>query len=124
MTRYARWLFGTAAVLNLSVGVLLLFFRAGVAPLLGLDPIAGTNLVLVNLTGTFIVLFGFSYALIARDPATYRAFIAFGAIGKLFAVLGGTIPWLTGHIPPTIPVLLSADLAYAILFFDYLRRTN
>lgn len=123
MRAYARWLFGSAAALNLSVGVLLLFLRGAVAPLIALDPITGTNLVLANLTGIFIALFGYAYFLVARDPVRYRPFISFGAIGKLLAVVGATVPWLTGHIPPTIPVLLSADLVYAILFFEYLRRT-
>ena len=50
MRRYAGWLFGVASALNLLVAAGLLFLRPWIAPWLGLDPIAGTNLVLDELT--------------------------------------------------------------------------
>jgi hypothetical protein len=101
MQRYARWLFGSAAALNILVGIGLLFFRGIVAGPLGLDPIAGTNLVLVNLTGTFILLFGYAYALTARDPVRYRPFIPFGAAASYWPFLADRCHgcWDTSHPP-------------------------
>jgi hypothetical protein len=123
MKPYARWLFGIAAALNFLVAVGLLFLRPWLAPLLGLDPITGTNLVLVNFAGTMIGLFGYGYLRIARDPARFRPFIHYSAIGKLLAVAGAAWPWLSGAIPSTIPLAMSGDVVFALLFIDYLRRT-
>ena len=88
MKPYASWLFGIAAALNFLVAAGLLVFRPQLALLLGLDPIVGTNLVLVNLAGTMIGLFGYGYFRIAWDPARFRPLIQYSAIGKLLAVAG------------------------------------
>src|SRR5471030_2950944 len=120
MNHYARWLFGIAAALNLFVAVGLLFLRPWLAPLLGLNPITGTNLVLVNFAGTMIGLFGYGYLRIARDPARFRPLIHYSAIGKLLAVAGAVWPWLSGVIPSMIPLVMSGDIVLAVLFIDYL----
>ena len=63
MRTYARWLFGTAAFFNLLVGFNLLFLRYWLqTPLLPLDPIGGTNLVLANLAGLLVASFGYTLA--------------------------------------------------------------
>lgn len=89
-----------------------------------LDPIGGTNLVLANLADVLIGVFGYSYALVASDPVRYRPFISLGAIGKLLAVAAVVEPWLTGATPAILPALVGADLIYALLFLDFLRRTR
>jgi hypothetical protein len=124
MKHYARWLFGIAAALNLLVAVGLLFLRPWLAPVLGLNPITGTNLVLVNFAGAMIGLFGYGYLRIAGDPVKFRPLIHYSAAGKLLAVAGAAWPWLSGEIPSTIPLVLSADVFFAALFVDYLRRTT
>lgn len=123
MRPYAGWLFGVASALNFLVAAGLLFLRPWIAPWLGLDPIVGTNLVLVNLAGTMIGLFGYGYLRVALDPVRFRPLIAHSAIGKLLAVAGAAWPWLAGAIPATIPLFLSPDIVFALLFLDYLRRT-
>jgi hypothetical protein len=124
LTAYARWLFGSAAALNLGVAIGLLFMRPTVGPLLGLGPIAGTNLALLYLTAGFIGLFGYAYLRAAIDPAANRPLIALGAIGKLLAVAAVTFAWLTGAAPARLAAATGADLIYAALFADYLRRTR
>jgi len=123
MNIYARWLFGIAAVFNILVAAALLFAQPWLAPRLGLDPISGTNLVLVNFAGTMIGLFGYGYFRIARDPARFRPLIHYSAIGKLLAVGAAVWPWLAGAIGATIPLIMSGDIVLALLFFDYLCRT-
>jgi hypothetical protein len=124
VTRYARWLFGISAVTNFGVSAALLVLGAVVARRLALDPIVGTNVVLFNFAGVMIGLFGYAYVRIAMDPVRFRPLIHVTAVGKLLAFASAALPWLTGIIPSRLPVLLSVDVIFAILFFDYLRRTG
>jgi len=125
MRTYARWLFGTAAFFNLLVGFNLLFLRYWLqTPLLPLDPIGGTNLVLANLAGLLVASFGYGYARVAGDPVKFRPYIHLGAIGKLLAVIGVLWPWWIGAVSWKLPALASIDMIYAVLFLDYLRRTK
>jgi hypothetical protein len=125
MRTYARWLFGTAAFFNLLVGLNLVVLRHWVqTPLLPLDLIAGTNLVLANLAGLLVASFGYAYARVAADPVTFRPYIHLGAIGKLLAVAGIVWPWWIGAVSWKLPALVGIDLVYAVLFLDYLRRTK
>lgn len=124
MTGYARWLFGVSAATNLAVSGALLFFASFVARRLALDPIVGTNVVLFNFAAMMIGLFGYAYVRVALDPDRFRPLIHVTAIGKLLAFVSAALPWLTGIISSRLPVLLSADVVFALLFFDYLRRTR
>ena len=121
---YARILFGIAAFANVAVALALLFLRPSFGPLIGLAPIAGTNLVFLYLTAFLIATFGYAYARIAQDPRRFRPFIELGAIGKLLAVAASTVPWLAGEIGWQIPFVLGGDLVFALLFIDFLRRTR
>ena len=124
MTRYASWLFGISAATNLAVSAALLAFGTFVAQRLALDPIVGTNVVLFNFAGATIGLFGYAYIRIALDPVRFRSLIHVTAIGKLLAFLSAALPWLAGVVSSRLSMLLSADVVFAILFFDYLRRTR
>src|SRR5579864_8464034 len=124
MTGYARWLFGVSAATNLAVSGALLLFGSFVARRLPLDPIVGTNVVLFNFAGMMIGVFGYAYVRVALDPDRFRPLIHVAAIGKLLAVASAGLPWLTGIVSARLPLVLSPDLAFAILFLDYLRRTT
>lgn len=125
MKTYARWLFGTSVVFNIAVALGLLVFRyLFPLPFMPLDPIGGTNLVFANFTGLLVGMFGIIYALIAIDPVKFRLYIPLGIAGKLLALVGVVVPWLGGAVPVQLPALGCIDLIYAILFFDYLRRTR
>lgn len=124
MHAYARWLFGIAAAFNLAVGAGLLFLRPLLLSGLGFDPVHGTNIIIANLTGMFIVLFGYCYLLVAIDPVTNRPFISVGAIGKLLAIACAALPWFSGAVQLQPPPLLAGDILFALLFLDYLRRTR
>src|SRR5262245_44493920 len=99
MTAHARWLFGSAAALNLAVAISLIFLRSVISPLLGLEPVSGTGLVLLYLTAGFIGLFGYAYARVAINPVVNRPLIVLGAIGKLAAVASVVIAWAQGAAP-------------------------
>jgi hypothetical protein len=116
----ARWLFGTAAIFNLSVAAALLLLRSWLMPILNLDPIEGSNAVMLNLTACFVGLFGYAFALVASDPLKYKPFIQLGAIGKMLAVAWVLAPWFMGKVPAALPVFIVADLIYALLFIAFL----
>jgi hypothetical protein len=123
MNAYARWLFGAAAAANLLVALAMSVGQSWFVAVLALDPIAGTNVVLVDLAAVLIAGFGYGYARVALDPARFRPLIAIGALGKLAAVaavLAGAlaIPHLWRLFG-----LIGGDLVFAALFADYLRRS-
>lgn len=124
MTAYARRLFGIAAAFNFAAGAATVFLRSMLVSGLQLDPIRGSNIVIADLFGMFVALFGYAYLLIAINPARYRPYISFGAIGKLLAFACAIAGWLAGLVVWKLPALLSADLVFALLFLDYLRRSN
>ena len=124
MDAYARRLFGTAAFFNLLVAVILLLVRPLLAPALPLDPIAGTNVVLLYMTAFLIATFGYAYLRVALDPRRFRPFVELGVVGKLLAVAAATGPWLAGEIGWQVPLLVGGDLVFALLFLDFLRRTR
>ena len=124
MDSYARKLFGTAALFNFSVALGLLFLRPQLAPLIRLDPVAGTNLVFLYVAAFLVATFGYAYLRIAQDPRRFRPFVELGAIGKLLAVAATTWPWLAGEVGWRLPLLAGADLVFAVLFIDFLRRTR
>ena len=121
---YARKLFGNAAVFNFVVAAALLFLRPWVGPLVRLDPVAGTNLVFVYMSAMLVGVFGYTYLRIAQDPERFRPFIELGVIGKLLAVGAVTWPWLAGDIGWQLPLLVSGDVVFALLFIGFLRRTR
>jgi len=118
----APWLFGAAATFNLTVGLALLLLRPWLSPLLRLDPISGTNLILFYLAVGLIIMFGYSYALVARDPVRYRPYVSLGAIGKLIGAASVLIPWLAGAVSWRLAPLASGDLTFAVMFLVYLRQ--
>ena len=118
----AKWLFGAAAGFNAVVGLGLLFARRDMAAALRLDPIEGSNLLLLYLTAGFILLFGYGYARVAADPAAWRPFIPFSAIGKTMAVASMLACWLEGQVAWVVPALGVGDLVFAGLFLVWLRQ--
>ena len=121
---HARKLFGTAALFNFLVALALLFLRPQLGPLVRLDPVTGTNVVFVYLAAGLVAVFGYAYVRIAQDPERFRPFIELGVIGKLLAVGAVTWPWLTGEVGWQLPLVVSGDAVFALLFIDFLRRTR
>ncbi len=120
MRNYARVLFALAALSNFAVAIVLLLRPAWVP----LDPASGTNAALANLCASMIAFFGAIYVALARDPARHRLFIAPMAAGKILATAAIIGTWLAGEISSALPLLMLGDVAFALLFLDYLRRTR
>jgi hypothetical protein len=124
MRSYARWLFGIAAAFNAAVALFLLFAEDLAARPLDLAPIAGSNVVFYVFTALVVALFGYAYFRVARDPVTFRPLILLGALGKLLAFVSAALPWAMGIVSWKLPLLASVDVAFAVLFLDFLRRTR
>lgn len=81
--RFYRWLFGTAAVYDLVLGVVFLFFGRWAFDVLDIKekyPEGG----FIQLIGGFVLVLGFAYALIWRgDLHRNRDLVAVGALYKL-----------------------------------------
>ncbi|HVN01390.1 MAG TPA: hypothetical protein VMT68_14365 [Caulobacteraceae bacterium] len=123
MRLYARWLFGLAAGANLAVAAAMSLGQGWFQSSLGLDPIGGTNAVLVDLAAELIAMFGVGYAWIALDPRQ-RALVWLGAGGKAAAVALVLVGALANPHLWRFFELISGDLAFAALFLDFLRRTR
>ena len=117
----ANPLFLIAAIFNWLVGGLLLFAYPLVSRMLGIE---GPPDVFFHIVAGIVVLFGFAYWLIWRDPVRFRLFVHFGAIAKLVFVLAIYAHWAMGSASGMLALLVSADLVFAFLFFGYLRRTR
>ena len=111
-------LFLVAAIFNWFVGGTLLFAYPLMAPLLGL---AGPPGVFYHIVTGIVILFGFVYWLIWRDPDRYRPFIGLGAIAKLVFVVAIYAHWLRGSASGMLALLVTADLVFAVLFYQNLR---
>lgn len=120
---YTRTLFFSAACFNVLAGLPLLVAMRPVAELLGLQ-ITPTSAPFIQITMALVVIFGWAYWMIARDPLRYRPYIVLGVFLKLVVVAVIYGHWLVGNIPWPLPMLASGDILYALLFWRYLSSTS
>ena len=118
------WLFSSAAIFNAVICLSLFFAPHAIARWLSLDPVTGSNLMILNLTAGFIGLFAVAYALVAVDPVAFRVFIPFSIGGKLMAVAIIAEAWLEGSTSWRVSALASGDVLFAIAFWRFLRRSR
>jgi hypothetical protein len=114
----ARPLFTLAALFNFLVGIPMLVAYPAVARLLGLD---GSPTVWFHIVAAVVVIFGFAYWQIARDPVQFRPYVLLGILGKMAFVVMIYGHWLVGTATGASALLVTADLVFAGLFIAYLR---
>jgi hypothetical protein len=73
-----------------------------------------------DMLALFVVLFGGSYAWLARQKNINRPLLAFGAIGKTCAFLLVFTFWMFGEAPARGVLTITGDLVFAGLFFWWL----
>jgi hypothetical protein len=110
-------LFAAAAVFNFIAGLPSLLAPAQALAMLGFAP--QPIMLFVQLSGGLIVMFGVSYAMVARN-LVLREIVWLGAIGKLLAVSLLTIYWLRGEVSNTIFGMGFGDLAFTAMFLWFL----
>jgi hypothetical protein len=116
----ARTLFGVAAIFNVVVGVAMLLAYDALAPWLGL-PLQPT--VWVHLVALIVLVFGYAYWRVARDPRRFREYIVLGMVAKLCFVTVIYGHFLAGGATATLALLVTADLVFAGLFGAHLIQT-
>lgn len=102
-----------SAVFNLG-GALLFACAGSLGPLAGL-PVPVPR-VYTALLAMFVLLFGASYAWLARQPRIDRPLVALAAIGKASAFALTLVSWLLGDVGGRAVVAISGDLVFAVIF--------
>jgi hypothetical protein len=124
--RYAKWLFGMAAVMNFSVGAALINPDLIIGGLFGEAHLPSEEIgrMWLTLCLWLVAMFGLVYVLVARDPVAMRGVIAPAAIAKLGVFIIATNYWLAGTIGTLLYGLAISDAVFAILFFHYLSKSR
>lgn len=117
----AKPLFQVAALFNFAVGIPLLLAYPAAAPLLGMPPSPG---VFFHVCIGIVLLFGWVYWRIARDPVQYRPYVMLGVLGKMVFVVAIYGHWLAGDASTAMAALVTGDLIFAALFVRYLRSSR
>lgn len=118
-----RGLFLSAAWFNFLAGLPLLVALGVVAPLMGLQ-INPTAALFIQITAGIIVVFGWAYWMIARDPKRFRPYIVLGIVLKIVVVVVVFGHWIAGNILWLLPALAAVDAIYAVLFWRYYRSSH
>jgi hypothetical protein len=121
MTNYAHRLFIPAALFNFIAGVSFLFNFPLTAHILRLNA-AKTDMLFVEISSGAVLLFGWAYWQIARDPIRNRNLIALGILAKFMAVGVGYGNFLAGQIEWPFALVVTWDLIFSGLFWQFLRN--
>lgn len=120
---HTKLLFRSAAIFNILAGIPILLAGRQMAALMGVDGVQET-LAFTQITGLAIIGFGWGYWLVGEDPDRNRAIAALGLALKLCFAAVAFGNWKAGTINALLPALACGDIAYAILFWRHLHRTN
>jgi hypothetical protein len=116
----ARLLFTVAAIFNAVVGLGMLLTYGLLAPRLGFPP---QPTVWMHIVALIVLVFGYAYWRIAKDPVRFREYVVLGIVGKLAFVIAIYGHFLAGDATAALAVLVTGDLIFAGLFAAYLGRT-
>lgn len=117
--RYARGLFTCAALFNFCAGLPILLALPWMAQVIGMRPVPDSPL-LAHLFGVLVLVFGWGYWQVARDPIANRPIIHMGIVGKTLVVLSVGYDFLMGNTNWPFALLVSGDAVFAALFAAYL----
>jgi len=116
----ARPLFTIAAIFNAVVGLAMLLAYDLLLPWLGFPP---RPTVWIHIIALIVLVFGYAYWRIARDPSRFREYVVLGIAGKLAFVVAIYGHFLAGDATAALATLVTADLIFSGLFAAYLART-
>jgi hypothetical protein len=116
----ARVLFTIAAIFNAVVGLAMLLAYDLVVPWLGFPP---RPTVWIHIIALIVLVFGYAYRRVARDPSRFREYVVLGIAGKLAFVVAIYGHFVAGDATAALATLVTADLIFAGLFAAYLART-
>ncbi|MBV8501895.1 MAG: hypothetical protein JO006_09270 [Paucibacter sp.] len=114
-------LFRSAAVFNWLAAGAVLLMPAALAQRLDLPP-PPIATVYGQLACMAIAVFGGMYWMVARDNLRYRPFVAIAIVTKFLAVAIVTGQWTAGTVAWPLAALSLVDIAWAVIFWRFLRR--
>jgi hypothetical protein len=91
-----------------------------VVPWLGFPP---RPTVWIHIIALIVLVFGYAYWRVARDPSRFREYVVLGIAGKLAFVVAIYGHFVAGDATAALATLVTADLIFAGLFAAYLART-
>jgi len=117
-------LFWAAAVYNFVAGAPLLLAPGLAAANAGIPPFDPQHIIIAQLAGMAICLFGIGYAMVAMKMPAGREIVILGLIGKLgvCALVAGHLLW--GHVPQLLVLAAAGDFLFSIAFVIYLLKTS
>jgi hypothetical protein len=113
-------IFGSAALFNWAVGAALILAMPLFERLTGLEPVATSAKVFVDLFAVVVIAFGVAYLMLAIDYPKYRSFALLGGAAKLAVVATVAYHYVAGHVGWPLLALSGVDLVYAFLFIAIL----
>jgi hypothetical protein len=116
----ARPLFTIAAIFNAVVGLAMLLAYDLLLPWLGFPP---RPTVWIHIIALIVLVFGYAFWRIARDPSRFREYVVLGIAGKLAFVVAIYGHFIAGDATAALATLVTADLIFAGVFAAYLART-
>ena len=119
-TRYARRVFAAAGFFNIVVGTSMFLAPLLTMRLLGIA--RPQSPLFMDMASWLILVLGTGYCLTALNPERNRDLMLVGAIGKLLVLPLMLTAWRRGEVGLSGVVAGSADLVFALLFFDVMRR--
>lgn len=113
-----------AAAFNFVAGALVVLLTRAAPQWLGVDPLAGSQLLYVDLFAWLVVCFGVGYALGGRDLPRFWPYVAMGAVGKAGVAALALAYFVAGLTGPLVMALASGDAVFAVLFVRVLRAQS
>ncbi len=68
-----------------------------------------------------VIVFGYGYFLVSRDPTAHRDLVLLGALGKIGVFIAVAGYWFAGLASTIFLIVVGGDLIYSLLFFRFLR---
>lgn len=114
---YQRW-FMAAAIYNLVWGVAVIIAPTAPFVLLGLETPNYPSL--FQCIGMMVMVFGYGYWLIAKDPERFAPYVWIGLAGKIFGPIGFLYAASKGELPWTFGLtIITNDLIWWPVFISF-----
>jgi hypothetical protein len=119
-----RALLQFAGAFNVAAAAILVLLARARPAWLGVEPLAGSQLLYVDLFAWLVVCFGLGYALGGRNLPRFWPYVAMGVVGKAGVAALALVYFATGRTGPLVMALATGDAIFAVLFTRVLRAQS
>lgn len=110
-----RLLFAAAAAYELILGFAFIVAAPAVFAAAGIEP--PNHWGYIHFSAGLLVIFGYMFLQIARDPVEHRELIPYGILLKVCYVATVGWHWAMGGVPDMWKYFAAIDFVFAVLFF-------